>query len=94
MSVVAGSVGSSLGPPWWRVPWDFAVHVLVGTLIFTTIGLGALAIDLLIQSLEVIQVSPTVILGLRLAEYALFIADLTTFLVFIWRTTVRAIKGL
>lgn len=79
---------------WWHAPWEFAVRAVVGILIFVVIALAAVALELVLQTLEAAHVNRGVILGLRAAEYAIFVADLVTFLVFIWRTTIRTIARL
>jgi hypothetical protein len=80
--------------PWWRAPWDFAVHAVVGILIFVVIALAAIAIELIVRASEMVGINQTVVIGLRVGEYSIFCADLIMFLVFTWRTTTRAIRGL
>ena len=80
--------------PFWRAPWEFAVHGLVGTLIFAIIAAVAVGLDLSIGQLEGYQISGPVIFGLKTAEYALFVTDLCLFAVFLWRTAKRTIKDL
>jgi hypothetical protein len=79
-------------PRWWQAPWEFAVHALVGTLIFALIAAPAVGINLSIHWLESNGVSSPVILALEIGEYALLLADLLLFLMFLWRTSLRAVR--
>lgn len=79
---------------WWSVPWDLAIHIIVGTIIFLLILTPAVAINLLIHWLVSRDVSAPIIFGLQIAEYALFIADIVLFLVFLGRTSWRAVRNL
>jgi len=87
---------ASLQPvtPFWRVPWNFAVHAVVGTSIFAFIAAPAVLLDLAVRRLEAYRVDRVIIFGLRAAEYALFAVDLVIFGVFLWRTAKRTIKDL
>ena len=78
----------------WQVAWEFAIQAVVGILIFVVIALAAVAIELVVQAVEYTHLSRIVVYGLRLGEYAIFCADLLTFLVFIWHTTTRTLKAL
>src|SRR5207302_3292722 len=81
-------------PRWWVTPWTFAVHAVVGSLIFAVIASPAVALDLIVRALESQAVNGVILWGLRAAEYANFAADLLLYLVFIWRTTMRTLKKL
>jgi hypothetical protein len=78
----------------WRVPWEFMVHALVGTLIFGIIGAAAVFIGLIVDWLSTHGISGIIIFGLRTAEYALFISDLALYFVFLWRTSQRMVQKL
>ena|ERR1035437_2252577 len=80
--------------PFWRVPWEFAVHAVVGTLIFGIIAMAAVLLDLLVIRLEAYHTDAVIIFGLKGGEYALFGVDLLLFGVFLWRTAQRTIKHL
>lgn len=80
--------------PFWQVPWEFAVHGLVGTSIFTIIAAIAIALDLSVHWLETYKISVAIILGLKAATLALFASDISLFGVFLWRTARRMIKRL
>lgn len=80
--------------PWWHAPWEFAVHAVVGILIFLVIALAAIVIELVVRAADAAGANLVISYGLRIAEYAVFAADLLVFLVFIWRTTVKFLKGL
>lgn len=80
--------------PFWRAPWEFAVHVLVGSLIFGIIAGAAVLLDLAVRRLEARGTGRVVTIGLRGGEYALFLIDLVLFGVFLWRTAKRTIGRL
>jgi hypothetical protein len=78
----------------WRVPWEFAVHAIVGTLIFGIIAAAAVALSLFVLVLEGYHTDSVIIFGLKSGEYGLFAVDLALFAVFLWRTAKRTIKRL
>jgi hypothetical protein len=79
---------------WWRAPVLFLVHALVGTFIFSLIACTAFGLHTLVHFLEKEDLGGLFVWGLRIAEYALFLADLSLFLVFLWRTFKRAVGEL
>jgi hypothetical protein len=92
-------IGDASVTPFWRVPWEFAVHGIIGTAIFAIIAGLAVALDLSVGWLETYRVnthrvSELIINGLKVAEYWLFATDLSLFAVFLWRTAKRTIKDL
>jgi len=87
-------VGHDLGPPWWQSPAEFLGHVLGGTLIFGTIAGAAVLLDVAIRYFDGIQVSGVILLGLKIAEYALFGVDLALFLIFVGRAAFRLLRRL
>jgi len=80
--------------PFWQVPWEFAVHGLIGTAIFAIIAALAITLDLSVHRLETYKLSMAIILGLKTATLALFASDFCLFSVFLWRTTRRMLKKL
>jgi len=80
--------------PFWSVPWDFAVHALVGISIFAIIAGAAVLLDLAIQNLDSYGISWVTIYGLKAAEYGLLGSDLWLFSVFLWRTARRTVRKL
>ncbi len=78
----------------WRVPWEFAVHGLVGSSIFAIIAAAAVVLDLVLHKLEAYGIGGVIVFGLKTAEYALFGTDLVLFVVFLWRTGKRTIQHL
>jgi hypothetical protein len=96
VSSTVGGVAAAADPgvEFWRVPWQLAVHCLVGTLIFAIIAAFAVALDLSVRWLETYRISLLIVLGLEAAEYALFVTDVCLFAVFLWRTAKRTYKGL
>ena len=87
--IIGGSV-----TPFWGVPWQFAVHAIVGTSIFAVIAAFATLIDLAVRKLEIYGIGSVIIFGLRAGEYLLFVVDLVLFNVFLWRTARRTIRHL
>jgi hypothetical protein len=63
-------------------------------MIFLIIAIAAIAIELVVRAADAAGANVVVSYGLRIAEYAVFVADLVAFLVFIWRTTGSFLKGL
>jgi hypothetical protein len=96
MSDAASPTGTAISPEPEprRVLWVFAVHVAIGTLVFVIIVAPAVGLGLLVDWMVARNHNPVVILAVRWAEYALLLADLTLFLVFLVKTTWRAIKKL
>lgn len=92
--------------PFWRAPYEFMVHGIVGTLIFAIVAGVAVVLDYAVQRLEKpvsitihgwhgnFTASHFVILGLKGATIALFVTDLVLFVVFLWRTARRTMKVL
>jgi hypothetical protein len=80
--------------PFWRVPWEFAVHAPVGTSIFGIIAGVAVLLDLAVIRLEVYHTDAVITWGLKGGEYALFGVDLVLFGVFLWQTAKRTAKRL
>jgi len=79
--------------PYWRVPWEFAVHAIVGTSIFAIVAVWAIGLNLFFQILvEPYKISRVVIDGLQLGEYTVFGIDLFLFVVFLLRTAKRMLK--
>lgn len=80
--------------PSWRVPWEFAIHAVIGTSIFVIIALAAVLLSVGVVKLEKNDIDVVIIVGLKAAEYAIFGVDLILFGVFLWRTAKRTIKRL
>jgi hypothetical protein len=78
MSDAASPNGTAISPePEPRtVLWVFAVHVAVGTLIFVIIVAPAIALGSLVDWMVARNQNPVVVLGVRCAEVALFLAGL------------------
>jgi hypothetical protein len=81
-------------PRWWVAPWEFAVHGIVGTSIFSIIAAVAILLDLALRRLDGYGVSGVIMFGLKSAEYGLFGTDLVLFAVFLWRTASRVYSKL
>lgn len=76
--------------PWWKVPWEFLFETLGGVFVFVMVGSASVGLNLLVHTLEVVQVDVVILYGLISAEYALFLVDLTCFGRSLWKTTSRA----
>jgi len=90
----SGPAAVASDAPFWRAPWEFTVHALVGTFIFGIIAGAAVGLDLAVHRLETLGIGRMVIIGLKVGEYTLFLVDLVLFGVFLWRTAGRTIKHL
>jgi hypothetical protein len=80
--------------PFWQVPLEFAVHCLVGTLIFAVVTSFAAGLDKFVGRLEAYGISSFILIGMKGATLALFASDLYLFGVFLWRTSRRFSKKL
>ena len=76
----------------WPV-WNFAVHVIVGTLIFAVIASGAVALNIINARLEPLGIDRVIRYGMKAAEYAVFVTDLILFIVFLAKTGVKAARS-
>lgn len=75
-----------------RPVWVYLVHVVVGTALFLLISSAALGIDLWVRWLRSLDVSRLLIMGCQGAEYAVFIADLFAYGVYLVRATGKLVK--
>jgi hypothetical protein len=87
-------VGPESSRPFWLPVWEFAVHAIVGTLIFAIIAGFAIALDFGIVFLRSEKIDETIIIGLKIGDYALFAVDFLLFLTFLIRTIARTYKQL
>lgn len=78
----------------FRAIRDFGLHSVVGTSLFAVIATPAVGCDYAVKWLAQQQVSPYVLYGLNGAEAALFACDLTLFLTFLVRTSIRHARRL
>jgi hypothetical protein len=77
--------------PWWKPIWEFATHILAGTLIFVLLATPAVGLHLLTDFLYSRKwASDYIIYGLSFVEYLIFTADLLLCVIFIFRATARA----
>ncbi len=79
---------------WRGALWEFAVHIIVGTGIFLIIYAPAVGLNLLVKWMVSSDVNWLTVLLVQTAECSLIIADTFLFLVFLVKTTWRAIKKL
>lgn len=75
----------------WPV-WEFAVHVVVGSLIFLVIAGEAIGLDSLTRSAEQFGIDPFIRGALKLGEYAVIVTDVILFIVFLFKAAVRAAR--
>jgi hypothetical protein len=80
--------------PFWQSAWELAVHTIVGTVIFVVIAGAAIFVHFISVFFRSHGVDETIIIGLRIAEYAIFSIDLLLFLTFMFRTIARSLKQL
>lgn len=88
----SGDVSSRVMGTWWGPIVEFGIHTIVGTIIFVLITAPALLLAYLHDRLTF--TSMVVGIGFRVGEYGLFGADISLFLVFLMRTTIRSAKKL
>lgn len=79
---------------WWEPIWTFAVHAVVGLLIFAVVAAGAILLNVAVNYLEQKKIALPLIYGLVFAEYLLFGVDLILFVIFVIRAAKRAAKEL
>ena len=56
-------------PRWWVAPWEFAVHGIVGTSIFSIIAAVAILLDLALRRLDGYGVSGVIMLVIIYLTY-------------------------
>ena len=61
---------------------------------FSLVAIPAIGLDFATRFLQAHHVGAEVLLGLKLAEYAVFAADLFLFAVFLWKAVSRTVKHL
>jgi len=88
------SVEASQRSEWWRAPAQFTLHILTGTFLFVVIACAAASLALLVALFERNNLDRVLVWGLKLAEYFLFGFDVLFFLVFLWRSAIRASREL
>lgn len=84
----------ALSSSWWIPIWEFTVHAVVGTLLFTLVALPAIGLNFFISWLEKVGVSGFIQWGLIACEYLLFVVDVVLFGVFIIRQAWRGLAKL
>ena len=78
----------------WGTVAQFAVHVVVGTMVFCLLAAPAIGLSILVHLRTLVTDDVVIQLGIRCAEYALFGADLVLFVVFLIRSVIRAARNL
>lgn len=77
-----------------RAAVEFAIEICVASCCFLLVLLVSYGIGLVVEWLHMTEMSPLKIFGLKMAAYALTLADIYLFLVFLYRSVVRAKKRL
>jgi hypothetical protein len=85
---------SDISPTIYSTLWELLVHIIVATGVFAVIALAAVSLEFLVSWLSKIGASILVQWGLELAEYFLYVVDLSLFLVFVSKTALRTLKRL
>lgn len=78
----------------WRVAWEFAVHALVGMVIFGIIAVPALLLSKVVTMLVEGGGDPVVIAALKVIEYSILWVDVGLFLVHLNVSAYRTVKRL
>lgn len=81
-------------PPWWKAPWKFLTETVVDVFIFGVIGAAAVGLNLLVVYLSDKGIDSAILIGLKCAEYGLFVTDIVLFGRFLWKTGWRTWKEL
>lgn len=78
----------------WTPITNFAVHTLVGTVIFIIISLPAVGLGALVHYLATLGVADFTITTLTFLEHALLLIDSMAVIAYVLITTYREIKGM
>jgi hypothetical protein len=78
----------------WVALQEACVHIAVGSLLFVLIAIPAVGLDFLVSGLPKVGVSARIAVGLEIAEYFLFAADVILLVCFTIRTGWRLLKTL
>jgi hypothetical protein len=69
--------------------WHFGVHVVVGTILFTLIGVAAVILHLFVAWIETFQTPLIIPYVLKTVEYIVFALDVLSYLWFLIRIVWR-----
>ena len=72
---------------------EFAVHILVGALLFSVIGVAVLALGWMVNFLRSSNYPDLVVIALGLAEYTVLGLDVLLLLIFVFRSGVRLFRA-
>ena len=78
---------------WWQPIVEFGVHTIVATFIFLTIAVAAVGVGFFVHYVELWGTSQYLVIGLKCAEYLLFIVDLVLFAVWLVKAAFRAVRS-
>jgi hypothetical protein len=76
----------------WELIRELGIHVVVGTALFVTITVSAVALDFLVIYLKGEGVTSLITVTLELCSYFLFFIGVLLFLVFVLRIAWRSIR--
>lgn len=71
---------------WKEVPTRFAVHMLIGILMFVLVGLGAVVLHLFVNWLKRHELPKGMIISVTGLEYGIFSIDVILFSIYLVRT--------
>lgn len=77
---------------WWYPVYEFMLHVVVGSILCVIVLAGAGLLSLFVDWLESLEVDPAIVYTGKFLEYALLLADVVLYIVFLCKTTWKAIK--
>jgi hypothetical protein len=78
----------------WIHLLNFAVHVIVGTLLFLAVGFPALVLNIVTHQLSALGANPFTLAILTLLEHAILVFDGVAVLVYIGVSTCREVKDM
>jgi hypothetical protein len=79
---------------WWYSIWEFALHVSIGVAIFAMVTAGAIGVHLVVVWASEFKLNGIVLNALEIVEIVVFASDILIFLIFIVKTTWKAIKAI
>lgn len=74
--------------------WRLVIEILVGAVLFSLIAAVAYGLNILVHRLGTTSTDRVLALTLQHGEYALLLADMILFTVFLWRATRRTLVEL
>ena len=78
----------------WKTFKKSVEHTLIGTLMFLVLALAAVGLAFVVKGFTRIGVDWLLVLGLRIAEYTLFIVDWALFTILILRVGIQLLRSI